>query len=731
MGNVLLSLITFLSAFLLFQIELIIAKIFLPNYGGSYLVWGACLVFFQAVLLLGYWFAHAATSRFPIEKYRFIHLALLAAPLLFFPGRNLDITFGQASLPLVLDIFLRLGINIGLVFFVLSTISIVTQVWLSGSKLTARNNPYFLYAVSNLGSFAALFSYPFFVELNLDITQQLTIWRSAYFALIVLNACAFFLIPVTSQTEARANALASAKVPRDVWVRWLLLGAGGSMVFMSVNNLITYELPPVPLFWIFPLSIYLFSFVLNFKKTPWCPAWINDRIHMIIGIAATYYFFLQKIDLPAIMELLILLSLLFCLCMFCQNQLIRSKPSRQDDLTAFYFIISLGSFLGGVFTTWIVPIISNSMVEYLWSLIVISIAVLHDPGKPLMTAYAIRMIVYFNIFLTAWAACFAQYHSFGVALLFTVVYSISKELAKARHAMMVTLIILVVGTPSYEKMWDRRATPETWSLRNYYGIHTVVDTDKTRWLYHGFTLHGAQSLVPEEELWPLTYYGPKSGMAEIMGSEMLHFKNLALIGLGAGTFTVFTTEDQQLDIFELDPDIQKIASERFTFLKNCKAKWRMFIGDARVSIEKVNDRVYDLIMMDAFGGDAIPIHLVTLEALEKYRQRLSPDGVVLIHVSNRYVQMAPALARVAEELGTKIVGKYSRGDAGYQSSEWIVLTWSQKNYEYLLTKGWEGVRAKDFAGLRPWTDRYSSVLQVIRGDYLINSFKNFRPLYWP
>ncbi len=733
MGNVLLSLITFLAAFLLFQIELIIAKIFLPNYGGSYLVWGACLVFFQAILLLGYWFAHAMTTRLGIEKYRLIHLGLLAATLLFFPGKNLQIIFGQTSLPLVADIFLRLALNIGLVFFVLSTMSLVTQVWLSGSKLPARFNPYFLYAVSNLGSFAALLTYPFVFELLLDVHQQLLIWRIGYFVLIGLNVLAFFQVPLDLQSlKVKEGGLADPTLTRRTRLRWLLLGAGASMMFMSVSNLITYELPPVPLFWIFPLSIYLLSFVLNFKKDPWCPHWVANRIQVIIGLSALYYFFIQKLLLPTLLEFSILLGLLFLLCMYCQRELVRSKPLREEDLTGFYFIISLGSFLGGMFTTWVVPLVSSSMVEYMWSLIVISLTVRHDPAKPLLSPYTIRLVIYLNIFLTLWAGYFIHYNFLGVALLFVTVSYLFKELAGSRHGVTLVLLILLAGVASHEAMWDKKVTQQTWKLRNYYGLHSVVDSDNTRWLYHGSTLHGAQSLSPQDALTPLTYYGPKAAVSQIMRSDFLHFTNVAFIGLGTGTATVYLKESQRLDIYELDPDIYKIAIEKFSFLPRCLAPWRIFLGDARLSMDKVHDRVYDLILIDAFGGDAIPVHLLTKEVMGQYRSRLAPDGIILIHISNRYVKLGPVLGRVARDMGAKLCRTFSKGQGLYTSSEWMILTWDEKVFSKILSSynNWQEVSSEEYRNIRAWTDQYSSIIPVIRIEFLLDALKNFKPFYW-
>ena len=724
MGNILLSSITFLAAFLLFAIELIIAKIFLPAYGGSYLVWGASIVFFQAVLLFGYWFSHHLIARLGLARYRYLHLTLLMLPLVVFPGRALKPVNADASIALVLDVFLQLAFTIGPVFFVLSTISIVTQMWLSRSRLSARINPYALYAVSNFGSFAALLSYPFVIELFLGIPQQLMIWRVLYFALIVLNALAYFLVPVeTSAIEARV----SKSVDRSSAVRWAVLGAAGSMAFLSVNNLITYELPPVPLFWILPLGIYLLSFVLNFKKTPWCPQWMVRFIAPVIGVAALFYFFIQKYDMPPLVEFFGLLGILFILCMYCQDQLIKLKPQDDENLTAFYFWISLGSFLGGVVTTWVIPLLSNSMIEYLWALLVVSSTLIYADYETRFSARMLRVAIYVCLLYFVWSAYFVHFNTLAVFALFVLTWASCFYLSKIRFGVVTVIGLLLLTSPVQEKMWDRKATDSSWKIRNYYGIHQVVDSQDVRWLYHGRTLHGAQFLSPGDRQKPITYYGPHSGVWEVMANSDLKFTNIALIGLGTGTMSVFTHAGQSLDIFELDPDVYRIAQEKFYFLNDSQASRRVFIGDARRSLKDVRDRVYDLMLIDAFGGDTIPVHLLTKEVFEEYRARMTDNGVIVVHVSNRYVDLVPVLARVAGAVGANICYKESVNQGPhYTGSYWMFISWDKGVFDKIASRPtWITVTAKDHPG-RVWTDNYSSILPAMRKGYLIDTVRNFR-----
>jgi hypothetical protein len=255
----------------------------------------------------------------------------------------------------------------------------------------------------------------------------------------------------------------------------------------------------------------------------------------------------------------------------------------------------------------------------------------------------------------------------------------------------------------------------------------VVDSDGVRWLYHGRTLHGAQFLAPQDRHQPITYYGPHSGVWDLMTDSAFNFSNIALIGLGTGTMATYTHRGQTLDIFELDPDVYTIAKEKFHFLKDSKASHRIFLGDARHSLRSITDRTYDLMIIDAFGGDTIPVHLLTKEVFGEYRSRLSDKGAILIHVSNRYVDLVPVLGHVARSAGANICYKVSVGSGKYySSSNWIVITWDKDLFTKIVGRpSWVLLTAKDLSG-RIWTDTYSSILPVMRWGFLLDSIRQFK-----
>ncbi len=659
MGFYLLAGITFLSAFLLFQIELIIAKLFLPNYGGSYLVWGACVVFFQGILLAGYIFAHQLITKKGIAGYLKIHLILLLIPFVFFPGRMLQIPHGESNLPLVMDIFVKLLFSIGPVFFVLATVSLVTQSWLAVANTTkSKDNPYALYAVSNLGSFLGLLTYPFLFELYLTNTSQLNIWRLVYVVLVFLNIVALKIVPVSKQVADK-----SEKIQYD-WSKalgWLCLSAAGVVLFLSVTNIITYEVTPAPLLWIIPLSIYLLSFVFNFKNKPFAPAWINHFIFLIVGTSIVYYFLSKMFTMPVIISIVIFNVLLFLLCMFIQGELIRTKPHHKN-LTFFYVMISLGGFLGGILTSWIIPLVSTNLVEFLVGLLLLALGA----NRKVVTIFA----------------------------LIAIVFSSPIENAIKKYASVI-------------------------KKRNYYGIYDIFDKRDFRVFLHGTTLHGVEFLEPSKRWIPLGYYSPTSPLGDVLTKDILKINRIGGVGLGAGTIAMYSSADCPIDFFELDPDVVTLAKNYFGYLSLAPGQINIFLGDARISLEKQKDVLYDVLVIDAFGGDSIPTHLINRDVAAIYKEHLSKEGVILFHIPNRYFDLKPILAHIAQDMGAQVAYKQTSDEGLTMRTVWAVMTWDKQKYQKLLNQyNWKTIDVGLYPTIRPWSDNYSTILPIIRWDEL-------------
>jgi len=720
---------TFLSAFLLFQIELIIAKLFLPNYGGSYLVWGACIVFFQAVLLAGYVFAHAFLQRLGASFYLKLHIFLLFIPLLFFPMRDLHLSFTTASLPLVLDIFWRLTITIGPVFFVLSTMSMVTQSWLAASNLKQRDNPYRLYAVSNLGSFAALLTYPFLVEPNLTNTEQLQIWRVLYLVLVFCNCLAWAFIKTPGRRSDRTDDAAAVPVSTRQIIRWLVLGAAGVVMFLSVTNIISYEVAPVPLLWVIPLAIYLLAFILNFKKNPWSPSWIVRYIGPVIGLSALMYFLPLKLFLPVIVVIALFCIFLFVICMYTQGQLILSRPSSSSQLTLFYVMISLGGFLGGILTSWVIPLISSSLIEYLTGLLLVSLMIIPGPSTlNIWRSSACVLLAGAAFFI--WPHYAKEYHLPWFVLLWAAVWVSFLGLAQDKKFFVAVLAGIILTTPILESIWQNEHFIV--KKRNYYGIYEIYNNkDGIRVFVHGTTLHGIEFADQERRPIPLGYYSPASAIGSLLIADVFQAKRVGVVGLGAGTLSMYAKPSCPIDFYELDPDVQTLASKYFWYLSEAPGEVNVILGDARISLNKAPDGAYDLLAIDAFSGDAIPTHLVNKDVLAEYRRKLAPRGAIVFHITNRYLNLEPVLAKIADDAGAYAAVK-DVGDQGVNMrSIWCVLTWDDDRFLRLITReDWQPLEIAPGEQGRIWSDDYSTILPIINMGELAISLKAFKPLTW-
>lgn len=726
----LLDLLIFQAAFLLFQIELIISKIILPVFGGSYLVWGACVVFFQAMLLGGYFYAHLVIKKIGVSSYRYLHSILLFLPLLFFPGRPLSIINAHPQILMPIDVFFQLLKSLGLVFFVLSTTSIIFQGWLAVSELPEHKNPYILYAASNLGSFIALLSYPFFFEAFLDLDTQLLIWRWGYLVFLGLYLVVFRMLGISQKiVEPQPSSMQISSQGR---LRWLLLSAAGVMMFLAVTNIITYEIAPLPLLWIIPLCIYLASFVLVFKKHPWYPDWIKENFHLTVGFSILLYFLIQKISFPLLFELLGQFFFLFIICMFCQGELHKYKPKDTQDLTVFYLFISCGGFLGGILVSWIIPLISTTMIEYLVGLFFISLALIIEEKKAKIGWHTLRLLAYIILFLTLWPAVFKKYNFFGLVMIILTFKFVYSQLKTRPRAFYLSLLIVLALDFFTEAPW--RNIIYIYKQRNFYGIYKIYDKDKKRFLSHGTTLHGAQYRNEKKQKDPLTYYHRLTPVGELMTSDLFNFPEVGLVGLGAGSLASYANAGQTFDFFEIDSDIYKIATNYFTYLKNSSGKLNFIFGDARLSLNKIFHKRYNLLIIDAFSGDSIPIHLLTKEAIIQYRNCITDNGIILFHTSNRYLDLVPVLFSNARVLNAYAGIRSNRQspDRDAFASEWVAFTWNADIFEKLISKlKWSQPDPESaIKNFRPWTDKYTNLSGVIKLRDLLSEVKNFQIFYW-
>jgi hypothetical protein len=659
----------FLSAFLLFLVQPIFAKLILPWFGGSSAVWTTCLVFFQTALLAGYLYAHVLTRRFNAQKQLWVHCALLAAALLFLPvipGERWKPTGGGDP---AWQILAMLTAVLGLPYFLLSATSPLLQKWLAREGA----EPYRLFALSNVGALLALAAYPLWIEPRIATRAQDSWWSVGFGAFAFLCSLAAWLgrSRVDVSLEHRGMEGDAILEGSRSGIRWLLLAAAGSMMLVSTTNQLTQNVAAVPFLWILPLGVYLLSFIICFESPRWYQRGLFLRLLAVaLGSLAYAIYDIQVSEAIPVAIPLFTIGL-FVACMFCHGELSRLKPGT-SHLTSFYLMIALGGALGAIFTGLIAPHLFAGIYEFPLSLFFVAVIALWlnwDGG------WAARLL---------WAAV-------------TV-------------AMIVALVEEVRG---YHKDTLIMA-------RSFYGSLRVVESirggGETRTLYHGIVQHGAQYLDPAKRAEPTTYFGPQSGAGLVLRFCCEGPKRAGIIGLGAGTLAAYGKAGDTFEFYEINPQVIELAKSHFTFLSDSKAAITLVTGDARLSLEReAAPPYYDVFIADAFSGDAIPVHLLTKEAFDLYLRHLKPSGILAVHVSNQYLDLAPVVAQLASAHGleSRLVRSSKDETHLYSQADWIVMTRDAAFFERPEIAG-ASKRIEQRAGLRLWTDDYNNLLQVLR-----------------
>jgi hypothetical protein len=659
----------FLSAFLLFSLEPLIGKRILPWFGGSAAVWCTCLVFFQTALLIGYVYARWL-SRVASKQQGWIHCAILLASLILLPiGPGLRWRAEAPDHP-AWAILLMLCATIGLPFAALSATSPLLQHW--AARLGHRK-PYGLFAVSNFASLAALFAYPLFVEPTLDMPAQRWSWSLLY--VLFAGVCA----AVACVTKSVPDTTESSTPPTPPKLRprllWFALPACGSMLLLSVTNHITENVAAVPLLWILPLAVYLLTFVVAFSGTIYKRTLWLRLLAMALGVLGYAIYDINTIEAIQISLPIFLLSLFAC-CMFCHGELNRSRPE-PSQITEFYLMIAAGGAVGAIFVGLIAPLIFNGIYELPLTLVVTALLALVVTWRD--ETWAMRSL---------WAG--------------------------------VTIGMVVVFAGNVSAFREDSLTLR----RSFYGSLRVVQSKhagerQTRTLFHGTIEHGAQFVLPPLRFRPTTYYGSDSGIGIVLRECFTGPKRVAVIGLGVGTIAAYGRPGDTFRFYEINRQVEQIATTLFFYLRESHARTEIVTGDARLSLEQEHGPVFDVLAIDAFSGDAVPVHLITREALQLYIRRLSPNGVVAFHVSNDYLDLASVVVRLAQDAGYGyvLVRNHDNEDDLVLASDWVLVTRNKDVLENASVK----VHAAPVV-LRPktriWTDDYNNLLQILKTPQL-------------
>jgi len=669
------ALTIFASAFLLFLVQPIMAKQILPWFGGSAAVWTTCLVFFQFLLLFGYAYSDWTTRRLAARRQVTLHIVLLVASL--------------ASLPVIADaawkpagdedpawrILGLLTVTIGLPYFLLSTTGPLVQAWFA--RTFPAGTVYRLFALSNFGSLLALIAYPFAVEPWITTPQQSWGWSAGY-AMFVVLCVGSALYSARARPQA-AGAAEAVTVPNDGppptagnYAMWLLLSAMGSFMLLAVTNHITHDVASVPFLWILPLTLYLLTFILCFEGRGWYHryAFLGPLLVVVGAMAWALHTERGIMDIKEAIPLN--LVGLFVMCMFFHGELAALKPAPRH-LTSFYLMVSLGGALGGLAVGLVSPKLFNT------------------------------------------------YYEFGVGLAATLL--IAAYVMRAMHPAVPMLVLAAFGFTGFHLYHytltlykDARVM-----TRNFYGAMRVKEVDaedeKTavRRLIHGVIMHGEQYLAPDRRREPTTYYGPASGIGRAINDLRSSLAvRVGVVGLGTGTLAVYGRSGDVYRFYEINPQVVEIARKEFRFLNDSSARIETVLGDARLAMEREPAQNYDLLVIDAFSSDSIPVHLITREALAVYLRHLKPDGVIAFHVTNRFLQLAPVVKRIADEyrLHTALISDEAE-DTSFSRTDWVLVTRNQALLERPAIADFAS-EIEDIPGLRVWTDDFNNLFQILK-----------------
>jgi len=667
----------FLSAFLLFLIEPLAAKQILPFLGGSSAVWLTCLVFFQTTLLLGYLYSHWLTSLPNRSLQRRIHVcALVAALLALVFAWLIHPSLGSVDHP-VFTIFRNLTRTIGLPFLLLASTSPLLQLWLAQREADPAGKPaavwFRLFALSNTGSLLALFAYPALFEPHLTLRVQRTLWSIGFLLFVVL---AFTLTKQSRGSTAPSTPVQDSTPAAPTSQRWLwfLLPMAAAMQLAAVTSHITANIAAIPLLWVLPLAIYLITFILAFDRPGFYRRPLVVRI--LVVMLASLGYALSKADssLPITLTILFFLIECFIACLFCHAETYALRPKRASEATLFYLLIAAGGAMG----TFLVGI--------------------------------------------AFPLVFSANYDLPIAFIATALFALAKTWDDGwpQRLLWTTAGILLVTLAVFLRIsYQRQSLVQ---MRNFYGSLRVTQSDAPvlhapmRTLLHGSIQHGTQIFDPGFSHIPTTYYATDSGIGLTMrfccGTRT---KNIGVIGLGAGTLAAYGNPGDRIRFYEINPQVEPIARNLFTYLRDSRAAVTITHGDARTSLASEPSQQFDVMAIDAFSGDAIPLHLLTREALQLYLRHLAPNGVLAFHVSNQYLNLAPELALLAQSAGLQVrtVITGSSEPRGEFRAEWVLMTRDPNFFTQPELVGFAD-RISVKPGLRLWTDDYSSLLPILQ-----------------
>jgi spermidine synthase len=709
------SITILLSAALLFMVQPMVARMILPRLGGTPATWNTCLLFFQTALLAGYLYVHLAATRLRPRTQLLFHLAIVVSAVFTLPvalpvGAPAD---GRHPAGWLLA---ALVIAVGLPFFALSTTAPLLQRWFT---LRSARDPYFLYAASNAGSLVGLLAYPFVVEPLVTLADQRTLWSIGFLVVAALIVGCGVVTLKTGDTVL--TAAAPRGDDRDVsderWsdrLRWLALSFVPSSLLLGVTTHISTDVAAVPLLWVVPLTLYLATFVVAFaSRPPVSRVWMS-RLAPFVIFAAMARVVLTAHWWSAFVVHLIAFAVV---ALVCHRELAERRPAA-GSLTRFYLWVSIGGALGGLFNALIAPVVFTQVIEY--PLVLVLAALIRpspewrgnsrEPAPLLWGALVLALAiatVASVLGLTPDIELAAMIVAVGLCVGFGLAFA-NRRVPFA--AALATILVAHFVLP------HQQSNRVLYAARSFFGVHRVTsDTpSEVQRLYHGTTLHGWQRVSARERCEPTSYYHRSGPIGQLLTTLGDRARSMALIGLGAGALACYGRDETALTFYEIDPVVERIARDArlFTYLENARGSVNVVIGDGRVSLARAAPATYDVIVVDAFSSDSIPVHLMTREFVALAFERLGPAGLLAFHISNRHLDLAPVLGAAARDLGTEAVEQFHQSDDRDASpSRWLVIGQKPGDLAFLSSDSrWRDVRAAE----RSWTDDFSNILDVLQ-----------------
>jgi len=671
----------FISAFVLFMVQPIMAKQILPWFGGSAAVWTTCMVFFQVVLLVGYAYADASIRWLRPRAQAALHIALLLASLVVLPivpGIGWKPLGDEEPTGLILGLLVA---TIGLPYMLLSTTGPLVQAWFARSF--PAGTVYRLFALSNFGSLLALIGYPFLVEPWITTRLQTWLWSGAYVGFAIFSSAAAVyslrgtrgLSNTLSSSERRAFSPDTAAPSWADLLTWLTLSALGSGLLLAVSNHITQNIASVPFLWLLPLTLYLLTFILCFEGRGWYARRFFLGPLAVALVAMSWGLYADGNVLAVLIEIPLYSVGLFICCMFLHGELARMRPSPRY-LTRFYLMISLGGAIGGM----LVGIVAPKVFQGYWEI--------------------------------------------GIGLVITALVGVWVLRDLSRLAQVGALFVTLLCGVFVKQYIESGSDGLLHRSRNFYGVLSIrdsglaTDPEATRNLTHGQILHGRQYLAPSRQSEPTTYYGPNSGIGlalQIRGE--FSPVTAGVIGLGTGTMAAWGRQGDRYRFYDIDPEVIAVAKEKFTYLRDSKATIETVVGDARLQLEREAVQRFDVLAVDAFSSDSIPVHLVTREALAVYLRHLNERGIIVFHVTNRFLDLPPVVDDLAREAGLKaLMVPHNPGPdepSAINGSVWMLLSRDESLADHRLLK--DRIQpVRPIPGLKTWTDDFSSLFKILK-----------------